>query len=94
MLMRPQITPGRALAHWPRFTAAVLSLAVLPLAENGGEAWAGQSVPHARPAAAQFQNQAGLPDIDGGIAWLNSDKELRLADLRGRVVLLDFWTLC
>ncbi|HEV3119976.1 MAG TPA: thioredoxin-like domain-containing protein [Gemmataceae bacterium] len=34
------------------------------------------------------------PDFDGGVAWLNSAGPLRLRDLRGKIVLLDFWTLC
>ena len=34
------------------------------------------------------------PELDGGIAWLNTDRPLRLEDLRGQVVLLDFWTYC
>ena len=29
-----------------------------------------------------------------GAAWINSDRPLSLAGLRGRVVLLDFWTFC
>lgn len=32
------------------------------------------------------------PDFDGGLAWLNTEKPLRMADLRGKIVLLDFWT--
>ncbi len=35
------------------------------------------------------------PELDGGEAWLNTDRPLRLReDLRGHVVLLDFWTYC
>ncbi len=32
------------------------------------------------------------PELDGAAAWLNVDVPLTLADLRGKVVLLDFWT--
>jgi DNA-binding beta-propeller fold protein YncE len=29
-----------------------------------------------------------------GTAWLNTERQLTLADLRGKLVLLDFWTYC
>ena len=34
------------------------------------------------------------PELDGGIAWLNTGRPLSLKDLKGKIVLLDFWTLC
>ncbi|MCL4535932.1 MAG: hypothetical protein M1370_12330 [Bacteroidetes bacterium] len=38
---------------------------------------------------------AGLsPNLDfpPGLDWLNTDRPLSLADLRGKIVILDFWT--
>ncbi|MGH9898088.1 MAG: thioredoxin-like domain-containing protein, partial [Pyrinomonadaceae bacterium] len=32
------------------------------------------------------------PELSGGRGWLNTDKPLSLSALRGKVVLLDFWT--
>ena len=34
------------------------------------------------------------PELEGGVGWLNTDKPIRLADLKGKCVLLDFWTYC
>src|SRR5262245_9211998 len=34
------------------------------------------------------------PDLTGGIAWLNTDKPIAIGDLKGKIVLLDFWTFC
>jgi DNA-binding beta-propeller fold protein YncE len=34
------------------------------------------------------------PELHGGVAWLNAGRPLTLRELRGHVVLLDFWTYC
>jgi hypothetical protein len=34
------------------------------------------------------------PDFPPGLTWLNVRRPLELADLRGRLVILDFWTYC
>ena len=37
---------------------------------------------------------AKAPELNGGIAWLNTGKPITMKELKGKVVLLDFWTLC
>ncbi|HET7785355.1 MAG TPA: thioredoxin-like domain-containing protein [Myxococcales bacterium] len=34
------------------------------------------------------------PDLTSATAWLNADRPLSIRDLRGQVVVLDFWTYC
>lgn len=38
------------------------------------------------------QHTAPAPEFPAGLDWLNVERSLELADLRGKVVLLDFWT--
>src|SRR5437867_6519802 len=53
---------------------------------------------HARSAQeglempAQENGRIRAPELTGHRAWLNTDKPLSLSALRGKVVLLDFWT--
>src|SRR5437016_4112035 len=68
-------------AHWSLLLCAVVFLGLAALLFRPGAA----------PAAQEKKIPA--PELDG-TAWLNTASPLKLKDLRGRVVLLDFWTLC
>lgn len=46
-------------------------------------------------ARAQPANRLKAPDFDGAVGpTLGSDKPIKLKDLRGKIVILEFWTLC
>jgi thiol-disulfide isomerase/thioredoxin len=34
------------------------------------------------------------PELEGGVSWLNTAGPIRLKDLKGKIVILDFWTFC
>src|ERR1700690_3845186 len=41
-----------------------------------------------------FPNRAPAPTLDGGVEWLNTSAPIDLKNLRGKFVVLDFWTYC
>ena len=42
----------------------------------------------------RWQGTVRAPDFPPNVDWLNVDRPLTLADLRGHLVILDFWTFC
>jgi len=58
----------------------VQSSKINPVAEKGFE------------MSVQERARIRAPELTGGRGWLNTDKPLSLAALKGKVVLLDFWT--
>ena len=62
----------------------LLSAAVAP-AQQGDKEKGGDGV-------AEQQGRVRAPELEGGRGWLNTDRPLSIAGLRGKVVLLDFWT--
>ena len=41
-----------------------------------------------------FQQRIPAPELEGGVAWINTAGPVELRQLRGKFVLLDFWTYC
>ena len=41
-----------------------------------------------------YKGTVSAPDFPPGLDWLNTDGPLSLKDLRGKIVVLDFWTYC
>ncbi|MFN0119904.1 MAG: thioredoxin-like domain-containing protein [Blastocatellia bacterium] len=42
----------------------------------------------------QYDGEVNAPEFPAGLDWLNTDGPLSLRALRGKIVLLDFWTYC
>ncbi|HEY0981280.1 thioredoxin-like domain-containing protein [Schlesneria sp.] len=41
-----------------------------------------------------FPRRHPSPELDGGVEWLNAAGPISVKDLRGKIVLVDFWTFC
>lgn len=91
-MIQPALRPTRP---WNRFgllagAALLTALTVLGLTNANRADTPLQQLAERIPGQRRFP----APELDGGIAWLNTAGPLRLKDLRGKVVLLDFWTFC
>jgi hypothetical protein len=42
----------------------------------------------------RYAGDLDAPDFPTGLDWLNTESPLNLKDLRGKLVVLDFWTYC
>ena len=95
--MRPTRSSTRSAA-----VAAIAAVAVIVLCVVSGRALDCRTVfpvrtdrdfgvnPHVK---LRLINQGAGPSLRGGVGWINSGP-IALAELRGKIVLLDFWTFC
>jgi hypothetical protein len=44
--------------------------------------------------AQRLEGTVPAPELPSGLEWLNTPRPLSLQALRGKVVLLEFWTYC
>ena len=42
----------------------------------------------------QYVGTVNAPAFPPGLDWLNTDSPVSIKDLKGKVVILDFWTYC
>jgi len=52
------------------------------------------SVPLTRMAVHSYAGTVRAPDFPDGLDWLNVSRPLHIAELRGRLAIIDFWTFC
>ena len=79
---------------WWAFASVVGIVALLTVRGVGQTV---PTVPHnplMRVIPASYQPQGERLTLDGATGWINSDGPIHLDRLRGKVVLLDFWTYC
>ncbi len=42
----------------------------------------------------RFVGEVTAPDFPQHLRWFNTDRPVSLKELRGKIVVLDFWTYC
>lgn len=90
MRSRLRALSGRlvGLVRRPAFLTAVgLAVLVVVLLQ-------GRFTPVSSIAGEKPRPRIPAPDLTGGFDWINTAKPLNLEALKGRIVVLDFWTLC
>jgi len=73
-------------------TAALFAIAALTASQPGKAAMSDTRASNAQTASTtRLAVEGNMPPLDGATSWINS-QPLKAADLRGKVVLIEFWT--
>ena len=77
---------------WPILVATLCGLLFcgIPLREASAQLKAEPPVPADHP----FPHRIKAPTFEGGVEWMNTAGPLEVKDLRGKFIILDFWTYC
>jgi thiol-disulfide isomerase/thioredoxin/sugar lactone lactonase YvrE len=74
-----------------------LILVLLMLAASlGGPmvATEGATIQEGQKPVPEYGGKVNAPDFPEGLQWLNTERPISIRQLRGKIVLLDFWTYC
>src|ERR1044071_2082538 len=74
-----------------------LMLVLLMLAASlGGPVVAseGATIQEGQTPVPEYEGKVNAPDFPEGLEWLNTERPISIRQLRGKIVLLDFWTYC
>jgi DNA-binding beta-propeller fold protein YncE len=70
-----------------------LILGLVAVACTGGGDDSGATSPSSAPSStASLAGTVPAPEFPAGLDWLNTDRPLTMAQLQGKIVVLDFWT--
>ncbi len=45
-------------------------------------------------ASRSYAGQSAAPEFPDALEWVNTDRPLTMQELKGKIVILDFWTYC
>lgn len=89
------MTPPAAESRHPNWFAPVAGALVAGLLVGlAAVGWSSAAATRSAPPPASSDDDTAKLNLDGGVAWLNTAGPLTAKDLKGKVVILDFWTLC
>ncbi len=44
--------------------------------------------------SSSFAGKVNAPEFPPSLEWVNTDRPLTMTELKGKIVILDFWTYC